>query len=187
MKFGEIECLPVMIYHGGYMVQMETCIPDPNIDPLPVVSIFELDRIEDVRDAIDRGYLDVAASYGHLYRMIPVDIAPDGAEELVPRYDRYRTRMREANGYVVEMHTELKGVGSRWAASVALHDSARMKVACAALEAGDLETAARYGRVYRLEPVDVTPVVKPWRPSEKEAEWRAKREAEHQAEAQPAN
>ena len=30
-----------------------------------------------------------------------------------------------------------------------------MDAARAALEAGDLETAAQYGKVYRLEPVDV--------------------------------
>ena len=176
MKFGEIECLPMMVYHGGYAVQMETCIPDPNIDPLPVVSIFELDRIDDVRDAIDRGYLDVAASYGDVYRLIPLDIGPNDADKPTPRYDRYRTRMEEVNGYVVEMATELTGIGSRWAASIGRQDLPRMDAARAALEAGDLETAAQYGKVYRLDPVDVEPVVKPWRPSEKEAEWKAKRE-----------
>ena len=175
MKFGEIECLPMMIYHGGYAVQMETCIPDPNIDPLPVVSIFELDRIDDVRDAIDRGYLDVAASYGDLFRMVPLDIAPNGAVEPTPRYDRYRTRMEDVNGYVVEMATELTGIGSRWAASISRQDLPRMDAVRAALEAGDVETAAQYGKLYRLEPVDVEPVVKPWRPSEKEAEWKAER------------
>ena len=181
MKFGEIECLPMMVYHGGYAVQMETCIPDPNIAPLPVVSIFELDRIDDVRDAIDRGYLDVAASYGDLFRMVPLDIAPNGAVEPTPRYNRYRTRMEDVNGYVVEMVTELTGIGSRWAASISHRDVPRMDAVRAALEAGDVETAAQYGKVYRLEPVDVKPVVKPWRPSEKEAEWQAKREAEAQS------
>ena len=172
MKFGEIECLPLMIYHGGYAVQMETCIPDPNIDPLPVVSIFELDRIDDVRDAIDRGYLDVAASYGDLFRMVPLDVAPNGAVEPTPRYDRYRTRMEDVNGYVVEMATELTGIGSRWAASISRQDLPRMDAARAALEADDLETAAQYGKVYRLEPVDVTPVVEPWQPSRKGSERR---------------
>ena len=187
MKFGEIECLPLMVYHGGYAVRMETCIPDPNIDPLPVVSIFELDRIGDVRDAIDRGYLDVAASYGDLFRMVPLDIAPNGTDDSTPHYDRYRTRMRDVNGYAVEMQTELTGIGSPWAASVALPDSARIDAARAALEAGDLQTAAQYGKVYRLDPVAVEPVVKPWRPSEGAAERKAKLEAEQPAaEAQPA-
>ena len=185
MKFGEIECLPLMVYHGGYAVQMETCIPDPNIDPLPIVSIFELDRIEDVRDAIDRGYLEVAASYGDLYRMMPLDIAPNDIEGPTPKYDRYRTRMEDTNGYVIEMQTELCNPGSSYAASVALHDGERMDAARAALKSGDLETAAQYGKLYRLEPVDVEPMAKPWRPSEAEAEWRAKRTSEEQA--QPAN
>ncbi len=181
MKLGEIECLSLMVYHGGYAVPMETCIPDPNIEPLPVVSIFELDRIDDVRDAIDRGYWDVAASYGDLYRMIPLAIAPDGAEEPAPRYDRYRTRMEDSNGYVIEMQTELTGIGSRWAASIALQDLPRLDAARKALNADDLQTAAQYGRVYRLELVNVTPAVKPWRPSEREAEWQAKGPAGEQS------
>ena len=37
-----------------------------------------------------------------------------------------------------------------------------MDAARAAIAAGDLETAAQYGKVYRL--VDVEPAVKPWRP-----------------------
>ena len=183
MKFGEIECLPLMVYHGGYAVRMETCIPDPDIDPQPVVSIFELDRIDDVRDAIDRGYLDVAASYGELFRMVPLDSAPNGGGATPPRYDRYRTRMEDVSGYVVEMQTELKGIGSQWAASVSLHDGKRRDEVRTALKLGDLETAAQYGKVYRLEPVDIVPVVKPWRPSEQEAEWKAKGPAA----AQPAN
>ena len=181
MKFGEIECLRLMVYHGGYAVQMETCIPDPNIDPLPVVSIFELDRIDDVRDAIDRGYLDVAASYGELFHMVPVQIASNSPAELELDYDRYRTRMEDVDGYVVEMATELKGIGSRWAASVSQQDSRRMDAVRGALKAGDLETAAQYGKVYRLEPVEVEPLVKPWRPSEAEAEWKAKKQADGQA------
>ena len=176
MNFTTFEYFSRMIYYRGYAVRMEMRIPDPNECPFPYILIFDLDRIEDFQDAIDHGYLDVAASHGDLYRLIPLDIPPNGAGEPTPCYQRYRTRMEDANGYVVEMQTELSGIGSRWAASVGLHDDKRMDAARAALEAGDLETAAQYGKVYRLEPVDVAPVVKPWRPSEKEAEWKAQRE-----------
>lgn len=174
MSRREIECLPHMVYHRGYAVRMETYIPDPNVDPHPVVPVFELDRIDDFRDAIDRGYLDVAASYGDLYRLVPLGIAPNG--DAKPKTTRYRTRMEDASGYVVEMQTELSNPGSPWGAGICPHDFKRMNAARDALEAGDLETAAQYGKVYRLDPVDVEPVVKPWRPSEKEAEWKAKRE-----------
>lgn len=181
MNFTTFEYFSRMIYHRGYAVRMEMRIPDPNECPFPYILIFDLDRIEDFRDAIDRGYLDVAASHGDLYRVIPLDITPNGSGEDAPRYKRYRTRMEDANGYVVEIETELKGIGSPWAASVSLPDCDRLDAARAALKAGDLETAAQYGKVYRLEPVDVEPVVKPWRPSEKEAERNARREAEAQS------
>ena len=171
MNFTEFEYFSRVIYYKGYALNMEMRIPDPNERPLPYILIFDLDRIEDFRDAIDRGYLDVAASHGDLYRVIPLDITPKGGET-APRYDRYRTRMREANGYAVEMQTELKGIGSPWAASVSLLDCDRSDAARAALTAGDLETAAQYGKVYRLDPVDVTPVVEPWQPSRKGAERR---------------
>ena len=172
MNFTEFEYFHRMICHRGYAVRMEMRIPDPNECPFPYILIFDLDRIEDFRDALDRGYLDAAASHGDLYRAIPLDITPKGGET-VPRYDRYRTRMREANGYAVEMQTELKGIGSPWAAGVSLQDSAHMKEVRKALEAEDLETAARYGKVYRLEPVNVTPLVEPWQPSGKGDQRRA--------------
>ena len=168
MNFTEFEYFSRLIYYKGYALNMEMRIPDPNECSFPYILIFDLDRVEDFRDAIDHGYLDVAASHGDLYRVIPMDITPKGGET-APRYDRYRTRMREANGYAVEMQTELKGIGSPWAAGVSLQDSARMKEVRKALEAEDLEAAAQYGEVYRLEPVDVTPVVEPWQPSRKGA------------------
>ena len=74
------------------------------------------------------------------------------------------------------MQTELSNPGSPWGAGIRPHDSERMNVVRAALEAGDLETAAQYGKVYRLDPVDVEPLVKPWRPSEEAAERKAKQE-----------
>ena len=181
MSHDDIEALPHMVYHCGFAVRMETYIPDPNVDPFPVIPVFELDRINDFRDAIDRGYLDVAASYGDLYRMIPLDIAPRDAGAATPPYAKYRTRMEDANGYVVEMQTELSGPGSPWGAGIRPHDLPRLDAARKALEAGDLETAAQYGKVYRLDPVDVEPLVKPWRPSEKETECQAKREPDRQS------
>ena len=173
MSRRDIEILPHMVYHCGYAVRMETYIPDPNLDPFPVVPVFELDRIDDFRDAIDRGYLDVAAAYGDLYRMVPLDIGPKATAAAAagdcapqPRYAKYRTRREDVDGYVVEMQTELRDPGSPWAESIALQDLPRLKAAREALERGDLETAAQYGKLYRLDPVDIAPAAKPWRPSE---------------------
>ena len=171
MSRRDIEILPHMVYHCGYAVRMETYIPDPNLDPFPVVPVFELDRIDDFRDAIDRGYLDVAASYGDLYRMIPLDIALPATATAgcapQPRYAKYRTRMEDVADYVVEMQTELRDPGSPWAESIALQDLPRLNAAREALERGDLETAAQYGKIYRLEPVDIAPAAQPWRPSQR--------------------
>ena len=170
MNFTSFEYFSRMTYYRGYAVRMEMCIPDPNECPFPYVQIFDIDRIDDFRDAIDHGYLDVAASYGDLYRMIPLDIAPKSGCEPEPRYAKYRTRLEDVNNYVVAMQTELCDPGSPWAISVARHDGKRMDAARAALERGDLETAAQYGKIYRLDPVDVTPAAKPWRPSERHSE-----------------
>ena len=166
MKYHDKEVINRMIYHEGFAVRIEQVLIDPDHPQGILVRVFDLDRIDDFRDAIDRGYLDVAASYGDLYRLVP-QIA---AGEITPHYAQYRTRMEEANGYVVEMQTELSGPGSPWGEGIRPHDLRRMDAVRAALEAGDLETAAQYGKVYRLEPVDVEPAAKPWRPSERLAE-----------------
>lgn len=158
----EKEVINRMIYHKGYAVRIEQLLIDPDHPRGILVRVFDLDRIDDIREALDRGYLDIAASYGDLYRLVPQAIAG----EIKPHYAKYRTRMEEFNGYVVEMQTELSGPGSPWGEGIRPHDLHRMDAACAALEAGDLETAAQYGKVYRLEPVDVEPAAKPWRPSE---------------------
>ena len=181
MNHDDIEALPHMVYHRGFAVRMETYIPDPNVDPIPVIPVFELYRINELRDSIDRGYLDFAASYGDLYRMTPLDISTMRGKETAPKYARSRTLMVESSGYVVEMQIEFSGPGSPWGAGIPLPDSRRSSAVREALKRGDLETAAQYGKVYRLELVDVESVVKPWRPSEKEAERRAKREAETQS------
>ena len=179
----EREVIDRMIYHRGYAVRLEQLLIEPDHPRGILVHIFDLDRIDDFRDAIDRGYLNVAASYGDLYRLVPQAIAG----EVKPHYAQYRTRMEEVNGYVLEMQTELSGPGSPWGEGIRPHDLRRMDAARAALEAGDLQTAAQYGKLYRLDPVAVEPAVKPWRPSERAAERKAKLEAEQPAaEAQPA-
>ena len=158
----EREVINRMIYHRGYAVRIEQLLIDPDHPRGILVRAFDLDRIDDIREALDRGYLDIAASYGELYRLVPQAIAG----EVKPHYAKYRTRMEEVNGYVVEMQTELSSPGSPWGEGIRPHDLRRMDAARAAIAAEDLETAAQYGKVYRLEPVDVEPVVKPWRPSE---------------------
>ena len=158
----EKEVINRMIYYRGYAVRIEQLLIDPDHPRGILVRVFDLDRIDDIREALDRGYLDIAASYGDLYRLVPQAIAG----EIKPHYAKYRTRMEEVNGYVVEIQTELSGPGSPWGAGIRPHDLRRMDAARAAIAADDLEAAAQYGKVYRLEPVEVEPATKPWRPSE---------------------
>lgn len=162
----EREVINRMIYHRGYAVRIEQLLIDPDHPRGILVRVFDLDRIDDIREALDRGYLDIAASYGDVYRLVPQAIAG----EIKPHYARYRTRMEEVNGYVVEMQTELSAPGSPWGEGIRPHDLRRMDAVRDAIAADDLETAAQYGKVYRLEPVDIAPAVKPWRPSEQLAE-----------------
>ena len=165
MKFHDKEIIHRMIYHKGYAVRMEQLLIDPDHPRGILVRIFDLDRIDDIREAIDRGYLDFAASYGDLYRMVPVAVG-HGKNLVDPRPGRTRTLMVETEEYAVEMEIEFSHPGSPWGAGIPSADSERSYAAYQALKCGDLETAAQYGKLYRLDPVDVEPAVKPWRPSE---------------------
>lgn len=164
------EIIHRMIYHRGYAVRMEQVLTEPDHPQGILVPIFDLDRIQDIRSAIARGYLDFAASYGDLFRLTPLDITPDGGAVPPPRYLRTRTHWVEQNGYAVKMQIEFSHPGSPWGAGIPLPDSERSQAAYQALKRGDLETAAQYGNLYRLDPVDVESAVKPWHPSEKKSE-----------------
>ncbi len=166
MKFHDKEIIHRMIYHKGYAVRMEQLLIDPDHPRGILVRVFDLDRIEDIREALDRGYLDFAASYGDLYRMTPVTTGLDRETDPDLPYPRTRTHMIEINGYAVELQIEFSHPGSPWGAGIPLLDSKRSHAAYQALKCGDVETAARYGKVYRLDPVDIEPAAKPWRPSE---------------------
>ena len=166
MKFHDKEIIHRMIYHKGYAVRMEQLLIDPDHPRGILVRVFDLDRIENIREAIDRGYLDFAASYGDLYRMAPVTTGVNRDTTTDQQHPRARTHMVETNGYAVEMQIEFSHPGSPWGAGIPLPDSERSQAAYQALKRGDLETAAQYGKLYRLDPVDVEPAVKPWRPSE---------------------
>ncbi len=167
MKHHEKEIIHRMVYHKGYAVRMEQVLIDPDHPRGILVRVFDLDRIEDIRQALEREYLDFAASYGDLYKMTPVTSDLDGITVPESQYPRARTLMVESNGYVVEMEIEFSHPGSPWGAGIPLADSARSQAAYRALLGGDLETAAQYGKVYRLDRVDVEPAAKPWRPSER--------------------
>ena len=167
MKFHEKEIIHRMIYHKDYAVRIEQLLIDPDHPQGILVYVFDLDRIDDIREALDRDYLDFAASYGDLYRMTPVTTTGlDGDTATDPQYPRARTHMVETNGYAVEMQIEFSHPGSPWGAGIPRADSERSYAAYQALKCGDLETAAQYGKLYRLDPVDVEPASKPWRPSE---------------------
>lgn len=165
MEFHYKEVIHRMIYHKGYAVRLEQLLIDPDHPQGILVHVFDLDRIDDIREALDRDYLDYAASYGDLYRMTPVTNSPKGRSADL-QHARTRTHMVETNGYVVEMQIEFAHPGSPWGAGIPLADSERSYAAYQALKRGDLEAAAKYGNLYRLDPVDVEPAAKPWRPSE---------------------
>ena len=166
MKHHEKEIIHRMVYHKVYAVRMEQVLIDPDHPRGILVRVFDLDRIDDIREAIDRGYLDYAASYGVLYRM--VQVAKGRANTLAdsgPK--RIRTLVVEAGSHAVEMEIEFSQPGSPWGAGIRPDDSERSHAAYQALKRGDLETAAQYGKVYRLEPVEVEPAAEPWRPTER--------------------
>ncbi len=169
MKHHEKEIIHRMIYYKGYAVRMEQVLIDPDHPRGILVRVFDLDRIEDIREAIDRGYLDFAASYGELYRMVPV-ADRHGESPTNSESGRIRTLMVETNGYAAELQIEFAHPGSPWGAGIPPADSERSYAAYQALKRGDLETAAQYGKVYRLDPVGVEPAAKPWRPSERLAQ-----------------
>ena len=169
MEVHDKEVIHRMIYHKGYAVRLEQLLIDPDHPQGILVYVFDLDRIDDIREALDRDYLDYAASYGDLYRMTPVT-SSSNRQMADLQYPRTRTHMVETNGFVVEMQIEFAHPGSPWGAGIPLADSQRSYAAYQALKCGNLEAAAQYGRVYRLDPVDVEPAAKPWRPSEQLAE-----------------
>lgn len=55
--------------------------------------------------------------------------------------------------YVAEVFVQVDEPEAGWSPTISLEDAYKLDDVRAALKAGDLKTAARYGRVYELKPV----------------------------------
>lgn len=55
--------------------------------------------------------------------------------------------------YVAEVSVQVDEPEAGWSPTISLEDAYKLDDVRAALKAGDLKTAARYGRVYELKPV----------------------------------
>ena len=65
-----------------------------------------------------------------------------------------RTKLIHEGQYVAEVEVELVESEDGWSPYLALEDAYRLDDVREALRRGDLKAAAKYGRVYRLTPVN---------------------------------
>jgi len=66
---------------------------------------------------------------------------------------RIVTELVREGKYVAEVAVELIEDDTSWSPYYSLEDAMKLQAAKKALRAGDLETAAKYGRVFELLPV----------------------------------
>ncbi|SFE35304.1 hypothetical protein [Nitrosomonas sp. Nm166] len=68
--------------------------------------------------------------------------------------NKYRRKKLVREGqYIVEIEVELIDTGEGWSPYLSLEDAYKLDDVRAALHRGDLESAARLGRVFTLTPV----------------------------------
>ena len=68
--------------------------------------------------------------------------------------NKYRRKKLVREGqYIVEVEVELIDTGEGWSPYLSLEDAYKLNDVRAALHHGDLESAARLGRVFTLTPV----------------------------------
>lgn len=68
---------------------------------------------------------------------------------------RRQTKLVHEGGYVAEVEVELLDLGEGWAPYLSLEDAQKLDEVREALRRGDLTTASKLGRVFRLTPVTV--------------------------------
>lgn len=68
--------------------------------------------------------------------------------------EKKKTRYVHAGRYVAEVKVDLIESEDEWAPYLSVEDATKLDDVREALQREDLESASRYGRVYRLEPID---------------------------------
>jgi hypothetical protein len=70
---------------------------------------------------------------------------------------RQKTEIIHEGKYLAEVAVSLTDNEEGWSPSMSLDDAYMLDDVRAALKAGDLEAAAKYGRVYELRPINTAP------------------------------
>lgn len=65
-----------------------------------------------------------------------------------------KTKYIHAGRYAAEVDIDLIQSDDEWAPYLTVEDAARLDEVREALQKEDLEAASKYGRIYRLEPID---------------------------------
>lgn len=64
-----------------------------------------------------------------------------------------KTKYVHAGRYVAEVEVELIVSDDEWAPYLSVEDASRLDDVREALQREDMESASRYGRIYKLEPI----------------------------------
>lgn len=65
-----------------------------------------------------------------------------------------KTKYIHAGRYVAEVEVDLIESEDEWAPYLSVEDATRLDDAREALQKEDMESASRYGRIYKLEPIN---------------------------------
>jgi len=67
---------------------------------------------------------------------------------------RKKTKYVHSGRYVAEVDVELIETDDEWSPSLNVEDATKLDNVREALDKEDIETASKYGRIFRLEPVN---------------------------------
>jgi hypothetical protein len=70
---------------------------------------------------------------------------------------RSRTKLIHEGQYVAEVDVELLETEDEWSPYLSLQDAYKLDEVRTALRRGDIESAARQGKIYRLTPISTPP------------------------------
>jgi hypothetical protein len=60
------------VHEGQYVAEVEVSLVEDETEWSPYLSVNDAYKLDDVRDALRRGDVDVAARYGRIYELRPV-------------------------------------------------------------------------------------------------------------------
>lgn len=60
------------VHEGRFVAEVEVSLVEDEIEWSPYLSVNDAYKLDDVRDALRRGDVDVAAKYGRIYELRPV-------------------------------------------------------------------------------------------------------------------